>query len=77
MPAFVAAGYDLPFIQAHGINDADLDCVGVPRNRLGLRKKLTALHLLDRHYTPVGGDEEEEEEDGEEDEEGEEEEEDE
>jgi hypothetical protein len=69
MPAFVAAGYDLPFIYAHGINDADLDCVGVPRNRLGLRKKLTALHRLDQHYAPLTEEDEEEDEEAEEEEE--------
>ena len=48
MNAFVAAGYDLPFIQKHRLSEADLDCVGVPTSKLGLRKKLMALHQLEK-----------------------------
>ena len=42
---FLRAGYDdLPFMASHGLTEADLDCVGVPGEKLGLRKKLLALH---------------------------------
>ena len=42
---FLRAGYDdLSFMASHGITEADLDCVGVPREKLGLRKKLLAMH---------------------------------
>ena len=51
--AFVSAGYDLPFIQKHGLNDADLDCVSVPASKLGLRKKLIALHQLEKFAAPL------------------------
>ena len=36
------AGYDLAFIAAHGLTDQDLDCVGIPLTKLGLRRKLLA-----------------------------------
>ncbi|RYY71876.1 hypothetical protein EON63_21385 [archaeon] len=63
---FLDAGYDLPFIHTHGLSDVDLDCIGVPVNKMGLRRKMSKLHGLDRFYVP-----EEEGEGGEEDEEGE------
>jgi len=72
---FVEAGYDLPFIVSHGgFEDKDLDCVGIPMTKLGLRKKIIALHELDNFYdvSALGGDGEEEGEEGEEREEGEE-----
>lgn len=58
--AFVSAGYDLPFIQKHGLNDADLDCVTVPATKLGLRKKLIALHQLENFAPAVKSDSAEE-----------------
>jgi hypothetical protein len=70
--AFVLAGYDIAFIKRHGLNDADLECVGIPPSKLGLRKKLMALHDLDRFF--IGADGEGEEEEADEDEEEEEEE---
>ncbi|CAM9297743.1 unnamed protein product, partial [Hapterophycus canaliculatus] len=42
---FLRAGYDdLEFMASQGMTEADLDCVGVPREKLGLRKKLQAMH---------------------------------
>lgn len=54
--AFVSAGYDLPFIQKHGLNDADLNCVTIPEAKLGLRKKLMALHQLEKFAELLEGD---------------------
>jgi hypothetical protein len=58
--AFVAAGYDLPFIRKSGLSDADLDCVAIPASKLGLRKKLIALHQLEK-FASAASDEEGEE----------------
>lgn len=49
----MAAGYDLPFIQKHGLSDADLDCVTIPATKLGLRKKLMALHQIEKFTDPL------------------------
>jgi Ankyrin repeats (3 copies)/SAM domain (Sterile alpha motif) len=43
---FLAAGYDLPFIVKAGLVEADLDCVGIPMSKLGIRRKLLMLHNL-------------------------------
>lgn len=58
---FLRAGYDdLPFMASHGLTEADLDCVGVPTEKLGLRKKLLAMHgveqFLDRAEREDGRD---------------------
>ena len=58
---FLRAGYDdLPFMASHGLTEADLDCIGVPTEKLGLRKKLLAMHgveqFLDRAKTEDGRD---------------------
>lgn len=45
--SFASAGYDLAFIRRHGLTEADLDCVTIPATKLGLRKKLIALHNLE------------------------------
>lgn len=68
---FIEAGYDLPFIAKHGVTDQDLDCVGIPTSKMGLRRKIAQLHELSRFYDADAEDEEEEdeEEDDEEDEE--------
>lgn len=65
-----------------GLGDADLDCVGIPMSKLGLRRKLKALYKLEEFYRPLsaleeenGEEEEEENEEEEEEENGEEEEE--
>lgn len=69
---FIEAGYDLPFIVSNGgFEDSDLDCVGIPLAKRGIRRKIIALHDLSKFYDgEVEGDEEEdEEEEGEEEEE--------
>ncbi|CAM9834734.1 unnamed protein product, partial [Laminaria digitata] len=58
---FLRAGYDdLSFMASHGLTEADLDCVGVPGEKLGLRKKLLAMHgveqFLDREEGEDGRD---------------------
>lgn len=53
---FLRAGYDdLPFMAAQGLTEADLDCVGVPRDKLGLRKKLLAMHDVGMYLDASGG----------------------
>ena len=69
MAGFLRAGYDLPFIAKQGLTEPDLDCVGVPLSKLGLRRKLIALHALDKFYDKGQEEEGEEEGDGEEEEE--------
>jgi hypothetical protein len=71
---FIEAGYDLPFIAQHGVTAEDLDCVGIPASKMGLRRKIATLHELGQFYEAEEEDEEDEEE-GEEGEEGDEEEE--
>jgi len=66
---FIEAGYDLPFIAKHGVTAEDLDCVGIPSSKMGLRRKISTLHELSQFYEADADEEEEEEEDGEEDEE--------
>lgn len=47
---FLRTGYDdLAFMASHGLTEADLDCVGVPGEKLGLRKKLLAMHDVERY----------------------------
>ena len=85
MASFTRAGYDLPFIASlgkDGLTDHDLDCVGIPLSKLGLRRKLKALHDLDQFYGAEDagedddGDDEEDEDDEDEDDDDEEEDED-
>lgn len=57
---FLDAGYDLPFVAKNGLNDDDLDCVDVPKSKMGLRKKLIALHALDKFYTKEADSDEDE-----------------
>lgn len=64
---FIEAGYDLPFIAKHGVTDQDLDCVGIPTSKMGLRRKIAQLHELSRFYDADAEDDEGE---GEEDEDG-------
>ena len=66
---FISAGYDLPFIAKHGITDADLDCVGVPKTMMGIRRKIQQLHHLDKFYEQEEDDEEDDEDEDEDDEE--------
>ena len=63
---FLEAGYDLAFIAQYGVSDRDLDCVGVPASKMGLRRKIAQLHELSLFYS---AEDEEEEEDDEEEEE--------
>lgn len=63
---FLSAGYDLPFIVRTGLVEADLDCVGIPMSKLGIRKKILALHDLNEYYNETVVEEEEEEVDNEE-----------
>ena len=57
---FLNAGYDLPFIARAGLVEADLDCVGIPMSKLGIRKKILLLHNIEDYYddSPDTGDEE-------------------
>lgn len=56
---FLRAGYDdLPFMASQGLTEADLDCVGVPGERLGLRKKLLAMHGVQVFLDAADGEEE-------------------
>ena len=64
---FLDAGYDLAFISLHGLTDSDLDCVGIPMSRLGLRRKLTHLHDIKKFYSNIEEEENDEEDNEEED----------
>ncbi len=67
---FIEAGYDLPFIAKQGIEDTDLDCIGIPKSKMGIRRKIVSLYNLDKYYTAEeDDDDDEEEEDDEEDDE--------
>lgn len=63
---FLAAGYDLPFIVRAGLVEADLDCVGIPMSKLGIRRKILALHDLSDYYEESEEDESEQTEDSDE-----------
>jgi hypothetical protein len=65
---FVNAGYDLTFIAKHGLEDRDLDCVGIPTSKMGLRRKIMSLHELSKFYAEEENENEEESEEEEEDE---------
>jgi Ankyrin repeats (3 copies)/SAM domain (Sterile alpha motif) len=56
---FLAAGYDLPFIVKAGLVEADLDCVGIPMSKLGIRRKILTLHNLRDYYEESEEEEEE------------------
>eukprot|EP00636_Phaeomonas_parva_P003782 CAMPEP_0118851526 /NCGR_PEP_ID=MMETSP1163-20130328/944_1 /TAXON_ID=124430 /ORGANISM="Phaeomonas parva, Strain CCMP2877" /LENGTH=283 /DNA_ID=CAMNT_0006783883 /DNA_START=32 /DNA_END=883 /DNA_ORIENTATION=- len=58
---FLEAGYDIRFVAEQGLDDADLDCVGVPESRRGVRRKLIVKHQLEDFLDGVGeGDDEDE-----------------
>eukprot|EP01035_Chromulina_nebulosa_P022846 gene22846-29586_t len=40
-------GYDLSFISKHGLNDEDLDCIGIPPNKLDSGEDSENLSLVD------------------------------
>ena len=73
--AFLAAGYDLPFVAGSGLTEEDMDCVGIPAAKRGLRRKIMNLHELDQFYhaDAAGGGDDEDDDDDEEEEEDEEE----
>lgn len=48
---FLDAGYSLPFIAKHGLSKKDLDCVGVPASKMGVRQQLIALFKIDEFYS--------------------------
>lgn len=54
---FLTAGYDdLAFLATQGgLTDADLDCIGVPREKLGLRKKLQVMHGVEEFISTADG----------------------
>lgn len=55
---FLRAGYDdLPFMASQKLTEADLDCVGIPAEKLGLRKKLLAMHGVEEFLDGTDGDE--------------------
>jgi hypothetical protein len=54
---FTEAGYDLGFVMKSGLTDADLDCVGIPHTKRGIRRKIIELHDLDKFADVEGGDE--------------------
>eukprot|EP01038_Epipyxis_sp_PR26KG_P010201 gene10201-13725_t len=58
---FLQAGYDLPFIAKHGLAESDLDCVGIPLTKLGIRRKIIALHNLNDFYDAHDDDNEDDE----------------
>lgn len=47
---FIDSGYDLRFIKKQGLIDEDMDCVGIPKSKMGLRRKLMSLHELDKFF---------------------------
>ncbi|CAM9601617.1 unnamed protein product, partial [Ascophyllum nodosum] len=50
------AGYDdLYFMAEHGLTEEDLDCVGVPKEKLGLRKKLLVMHGVEEFLDKLPG----------------------
>lgn len=61
LPEFLHAGYDLAFIASAGVTDEDLDCIGLPRSKLGIRKKIIALHNLSEYYDVDADDDDDEE----------------
>mmetsp|Transcript_16954 Transcript_16954/g.28730 ORF Transcript_16954/g.28730 Transcript_16954/m.28730 type:complete len:250 (-) Transcript_16954:411-1160(-) len=63
---FLEAGYDLPFIAKHGVTAEDLDSVGIPKTKMGLRRKISQLHELEKFYEAEEADEEEDDDEDEE-----------
>mmetsp|Transcript_22465 Transcript_22465/g.29385 ORF Transcript_22465/g.29385 Transcript_22465/m.29385 type:complete len:102 (+) Transcript_22465:70-375(+) len=43
---FIEAGFDFDFIAQNGIKEEDLDCVGIPKEKMGIRKKLISLYRI-------------------------------
>jgi hypothetical protein len=61
--SFFKKGYDLGFVATQGLKEADLDCVGIPREQMGVRRKLETLHNIQDYYIEEGEEEEEEDDD--------------
>lgn len=61
--SFACAGYDLEFIAKEGLQDEDLNCVGIPLSKLGLRRKLLSKHKIE-DFVDVEEEEEGEDEEG-------------
>lgn len=64
---FIDGGYDLRFIKKQGLLEEDMDCVGIPKSKMGLRRKLMSLHELEKFYEDEEGEDNDEDEDEEED----------
>jgi hypothetical protein len=47
---FIDAGYDFRFIKSKSLTETDLDCVGIPLSKMGLRRKLLSLHLIENLF---------------------------
>lgn len=48
--SFFKAGYDLGFIAKQGLTEADMDCIGIPKEQLGVRRKLESLHNIKEYF---------------------------
>lgn len=62
--SFARAGYDLEFIAKEGLQDQDLDCVGIPHSKLGLRRKLLSRHKIGEFVETSGEEDSESEREG-------------
>jgi hypothetical protein len=62
--SFFKAGYDLGFIAKQGLTSTDLDCIGIPKEQLGVRRKLESLHKIgDYHKEEEDSDEDKDDDD--------------
>ena len=62
--SFFKAGYDLGFIAKQGLTSTDLDCIGIPKEQLGVRRKLESLHKIgDYHNEEEDSDEDDDDDD--------------
>ena len=68
--SFFKAGYDLGFIAKQGLTAADLDCIGIPKEQLGVHRKLESLHNIKEYFNEEeeGDDDADDDEDDDEDE---------
>ena len=48
LQGFIAGGYDEKFIAKEGLTEDDLNCVGVPLSKVGLRRRLLDVNELNR-----------------------------
>ena len=49
--SFLHCGYDLQFIAQHGLQDDDLNAIGIPLTQMGIRRKLKLLHRISEFIT--------------------------